>query len=174
MRDKIILRFVFAITAVVVLLVIVLRYIPRPHEMPAFAKVLPKINALINATCTILLGSSFLCVRSGKIAAHKRLNLLTFILSTIFLLSYVAYHAVAPETLFPKANPWRPVYLFILSSHILLAMIVLPLVLISFYRGLTNQIPLHRKIVRWSFPIWLYVTTTGVIVYLMISPFYRF
>jgi putative membrane protein len=174
MNDRIILRMVYAITAVVVVLVVALHYIPRPAVMPEFARHLPKLNAIINATCTILLGVSFLCIRRKKIAAHKKLNLAAFVLSTVFLLSYVAYHAVAPSTLFPKANPWRPVYLFILSSHILLAMIVLPLVLMSFYRGLQNQIELHRKIVRWSFPIWLYVTSTGVVVYLMISPFYPF
>ena len=174
MNDRAILRLIYAVTAVVVLLVAALHYIPRPAVMPEFAKHLPRINALLNAACTMLLGASFICIRRKKITAHKRLNLVAFILSTVFLLLYVAYHAVAPSTLFPKENPWRPAYLFILSSHILLAMIVLPLVLISFYRGLNNQIPLHRNIVRWSFPIWLYVTTTGVIVYLMISPYYPF
>ena len=174
MNDKLTLRLIYAITAVVILLVIALHLIPRPDAMPDFAKHLPKLNAAINATCTLLLLASFFSIRRKKIAVHKTLNIAAFVLSTIFLLSYVAYHAVAPETKFPAGNPLRPVYLFILLTHILLAMIVLPLVLLSFYRGLTNQISLHRKIVRWSFPIWLYVTTTGVIVYLMISPYYLF
>lgn len=174
MNDRVILRLVYAVTAVVVLLVVALRFMPRPAEIPEFAKGLPALNATINATCTALLIASFLCIRRGRVAAHKRINLAAFILSTVFLLSYVAFHAVAPETRFPRDNPWRPLYLFVLFSHILLAMVVLPLVLISFYRGLTNQIPLHRRIVRWSFPIWLYVTSSGVLVYLMISPHYPF
>ena len=84
------------------------------------------------------------------------------------------YHYFADETKFPADNPLRPVYLTILASHIILAAIVLPLILISFYRGLNLHVPQHKAIVRWSFPIWLYVTITGVIVYLMISPYYKF
>jgi putative membrane protein len=81
---------------------------------------------------------------------------------------------MANETSFPANNPLRPVYLVILISHIILAAVVLPLILISFHRGLKMQVEKHKKIVRWSFPIWLYVTITGVIVYLMISPYYSF
>ena len=75
---------------------------------------------------------------------------------------------------FPTGNPVRPLYLFILSSHIILAAVVLPLILLSFYHGLKNNVAKHRKLTRWSFPIWLYVTVTGVVVYLMISPYYQF
>jgi putative membrane protein len=81
---------------------------------------------------------------------------------------------MSPETSFPADNPLRPLYLVILVSHIVLAAIVLPLILLSFWYGLTNQVQKHRKLVRFSFPVWLYVTTTGVIVYLMISPYYTF
>jgi putative membrane protein len=86
----------------------------------------------------------------------------------------VTYHYFADETKFPAGNPLRSIYLIILTSHIILAALVLPLILISFYRGLNMQVPQHKKIVRWAFPIWLYVTITGVIVYLMISPYYKF
>ena len=105
---------------------------------------------------------------------HKKLNLITFVLSSIFLLSYVTFHSFGVETKFPADNPIRPLYLTILISHIILAAVVLPMVLISFYFGLTNKVAAHRKIAKWSFPIWLYVTVTGVIVYLMISPYYQF
>jgi putative membrane protein len=135
---------------------------------------LPALNAILNTTCTLLLIASFACIKRGNVAAHKRLNVTAFILSTLFLVSYVLFHAVAPETRFPKDNPLRPLYLFILSTHILLAMVSLPLVLLSFSRGLSNQIALHRRVVRWSFPMWLYVTATGPVVYLMISPYYPF
>lgn len=174
MSDKLVFRVVMALTIVVLLVVVALRFIERPGEIPAFAKSLPALNAVINSVCTMLLVGSFVCIKRGRVAAHKRLNLATFVLSTIFLLSYVVYHAVAPETKFPAGHALRPLYLFILSSHILLAIVVLPLVLLSFHRGLMARIPEHRKIVRWSFPLWLYVTSTGVVVYLMISPYYAF
>lgn len=105
---------------------------------------------------------------------HRKLNIAACVLSTIFLLSYVTFHSFGVETKFPADNPLRPVYLSILISHIILAAIVLPLVLLSLYRGLTNQVDSHKKITRWSYPIWLYVTITGVVVYLMISPYYQF
>jgi putative membrane protein len=132
------------------------------------------MNAIINGTCTVLLLTSFYFIRQKKIWIHKRLNIATFFLSSLFLISYVAYHYFADETKFPADNPLRPLYLTILTSHIILAALVLPLILISFYRGLNMQVPQHKKIVRWAFPIWLYVTITGVIVYLMISPYYKF
>jgi putative membrane protein len=142
--------------------------------MPEFGKFLPTLNAIINGTCTVLLIASFRAIKKKDIATHRKLNLITFVLSTLFLLSYVTYHWMADDTKFPADNPIRPIYLTILISHIILAAVVLPLVLISFWYGLTNQVAKHRKITRWSFPIWLYVTTTGVIVYLMISPYYNF
>jgi putative membrane protein len=84
------------------------------------------------------------------------------------------YHYFANETIFPTDNPLRPIYLTILISHIILAALVLPLVLLSFYHGLLMNIEQHKKLTRWTFPIWLYVTVTGVVVYLMISPYYQF
>ena len=106
--------------------------------------------------------------------AHKKINITTFFLSCIFLVSYILYHYFSEETKFPAGNPLRTFYLLILISHILLASLVLPFILITFYFGLNMKIPQHKKIVRWTFPIWLYVTITGVIVYLMISPYYSF
>jgi putative membrane protein len=113
-------------------------------------------------------------IRARRIDWHKRLNIIAFCLSSLFLVSYVIFHAFGVETRFPIDNPLRPYYLTILISHIILAAVVLPLVLLSFYRGLTGQIEAHKRITRWSMPIWLYVTTTGVVVYLMISPYYPF
>jgi putative membrane protein len=155
-------------------IVAVLSQLPKAESIPSWAAVLPALNAFLNATTTIVLLVSFYFIRRKNVEIHKRLNLLACGLSTIFLLSYVTFHAFGVETRFPADNPLRPLYLVILSSHILLAAIVLPLVLLSLYRGLTMQTALHRKIVRWSFPVWLYVTVTGVVVYLMISPYYRF
>lgn len=173
-NDKFYHRLIYIISAVVFLAVVVLGRLPRAESIPDWVKVLPALNATLNGTTTVLLLISLYFIKQKNVAIHKRLNLLACVLSVFFLLSYVTFHAFGVETRFPAENPMRPLYLVILSTHILLAAIVLPFVLISLYRGLTNQVSSHKKIVRWSFPIWLYVTTTGVIVYLMISPYYRF
>ena len=105
---------------------------------------------------------------------HKTLNITTFILSCLFMVSYLIFHSAGMETKFGGQGAIRYVYFFILITHIILAAIVLPLVLLSFYRGMMMQVEKHKKLVRWSFPIWLYVTISGVLVYLMISPYYSF
>ena len=148
--------------------------LPKVPDHPAWVEQLPAFNAIINGTCFFLLLASLWFIRKRNIPMHRPLNLLASALSVIFLASYVTFHYFVEETRFPADDPWRPVYLIILATHILLAAIVLPLVLLSLYRGLTNQVDRHRKIVRWSYPVWLYVTFTGVIVYLMIAPHYRF
>lgn len=173
-KEKNYLLLIYFLSAAVFLLVLFLSQLPKAVVVPPFVKFLPVLNAFLNATTSVLLIISYYFIRRKKIQLHKKINLTAVLLSTIFLLSYVTFHAFGIETRFPIDNPLRPVYLFILSTHILLAAIVLPLVLISLYRGLVNQVQLHRKITRWSFPIWLYVTVTGVIVYLMISPYYKF
>jgi len=176
MNDRSVFRVIAGVSFFVFITVIVLnrKVLPRPDDIPDFVYFLPAFNALINGTCSVLLLTSLFFIKQKNIAIHRRLNISTFILSSVFLLSYITYHYLAEETIFPKDNSLRPVYLTILISHIILAALVLPLVLISFYFGLTNQLKKHRKIVRWTFPVWLYVTVSGVIVYLMISPYYRF
>jgi len=174
MNDKIALRLIWTVSAVVLLAVVVIYNLPKADHIPGFVPFLPRFNALINTTCTALLLLSLAAIKRGRVTLHKRLNLTTFGLSTLFLLSYVTFHTFGIETRYPAESPWRPLYLSILLSHILLAMVVLPLVLITFYRGLAGQVAQHRAIAKWAYPIWLYVTTTGVIVYLMISPHYKF
>lgn len=175
-NEKKIFRLVTGLTFVVFVLVIVLnrKILPRPVVVPAFAYSLPLLNACINALCSVLLVVSFYQIKKKNIALHKKINLTTFFLSCLFLISYITYHYLADETKFPANNPLRTFYLIILASHIILAALVLPLVLLSFYYGLKMDVVKHKKLTRWSFPIWLYVTITGVIVYLMISPFYNF
>jgi len=174
MNDKLVFRIVMTISVVVFVAVVILnkKILPVPGTIPDFVYKLPKLNAMINGTCSLLLLLSLYMIKEKNIAVHKKLNIITFVLSSIFLLSYITYHWLAQETAYPLNNPLRPVYLTILISHIILAAIVLPLILLSFHKGLQMQVEKHKKIVRWSFPIWLYVTVTGVIVYLMISPYY--
>ena len=175
-KEKFVFRIIVALSSVVFLLVLILdsKILPRPQPMPAFAKYLPLLNAIINGTCAVLLLLSLKAILAKNVQRHKKINILTFVLSTIFLLSYVTYHWLSEETKFPLDNPMRPWYLGILISHIILAAIVLPMILLSFWFGLSNQVTKHRKLVRFTFPIWLYVTITGVVVYLMISPYYNF
>ncbi len=174
LKEKTVFRWVLTLSVVVFVAVIVLnrKFLPRPEPVPAWAYSLPMLNAFINATCSLLLIFSYKAIRRKAVATHKKLNLTAFVLSAIFLVSYVLYHWMADETRYPEGSPLRVVYLAILISHIILAAIVLPLVLMSFYYGLNNDVAKHRTLTRWSFPIWLYVTITGVIVYLMISPYY--
>lgn len=190
MTDKFIFRFVAAVSVFVFVVVLVLnrRLIPAPAVVPSFTHYLPALNAVLNGTCSILLLTSLYFIRHGNVTMHKRINILTFCLSSLFLVSYIGFHYLAPETRFGDLNgdgklsaseiaaagSIRYVYYVILTSHIILAAGVLPLILLSFYRGLQMQVEKHKKLVHWAFPIWLYVTITGVIVYLMISPYYHF
>jgi putative membrane protein len=174
MTDKFVFRLVMGISGFLLIAIVILnkKILPIPETIPYFVYKLPKLNAMINGTCSVLLLLSLYFIKQKNIDAHKRLNIITFILSSVFLLSYITYHWLAQETSFPKDNPLRPIYMTILISHIILAALVLPLILLSFHKGLQMQVEKHKKLVRWSYPIWLYVTTTGVIVYIMISPYY--
>ena len=191
MTDKFIFRFVAVVTVVVILVVVILNrhIIPGPAVTPAFTPYLPMLNAFLNGTCTVLLLVSLYYIKQGNIATHKKLNILTFCLSAIFLVSYILFHYLMQrDTIYGDVNgdgevlgdeitqygTLRTIYLAILTPHIILAAGVLPLILLSFHRGLQMQVEKHKKLVRWTFPIWLYVTVTGVIVYLMISPYYNF
>lgn len=175
-QDKLVFNVVMILSAVVLIAVIVLnqKILPRPSVLPTWATLLPKLNALINGTCSILLLVSLYFIKQKNIKAHKAVNLTAFVLSALFLVSYITYHWVANETSFPTDNPYRTLYLVILISHIILAAAVLPLILLSFYWGLQMNVEKHKKLVRFTYPIWLYVTVTGVIVYAMISPYYPF
>lgn len=174
MNDKRVFQIIIVLSVVVFAVVVVLYSLPKQDFIPEWAKQLPLFNACINATCSVLLVTSLVAIKKKKIDLHKRLNITTFVLSSLFLVSYIVFHAFGVETRFPVDNPVRPFYLFILLTHILLAAIVLPMVLVSFYLGLTGKIDQHRKVSKFTFPVWLYVTVTGVVVYLMISPYYEF
>jgi putative membrane protein len=161
---------------------------PVPDTFPAFIYKLPMLNAFLNGTCSILLIFSFLAIKRRNIPLHRKLNLTAFLLSALFLISYVSAHYFIPDTRYGDTDHngmldaaeatavagIKPYYLVILLSHIFLAVVVFPMVLLSFYYGWTDQREKHRKLTRFSYPIWLYVTITGVVVYLMISPYYNY
>ncbi len=133
---------------------------------------LPPIYAAINGITAVVLVAGVLAIKNGKILLHKRLMTLAIALSLAFLVMYVAYHMTTDSTKFGGEGLVRMVYFFILISHILLSIAVIPLVLITYVRALAERFDRHKKIAKITFPIWLYVAVTGVVVYLMISPYY--
>jgi len=133
---------------------------------------LPPIYATINGITAVVLISAVLAIKNGKRKLHEQLMTTAIALSVAFLVMYVAYHMTSESTKFGGEGIIRPIYFFILISHILLSIAVIPLVLISYVRALANKFDKHKKIAKITFPIWLYVAVTGVVVYLMIAPYY--
>jgi putative membrane protein len=189
-NDKTVFKIVLAVSALICVVVVVLnqKLIPVPDTFPAFIYKLPMLNAFLNGSCSLLLIASLWAIKKRNIELHKKLNLTAFLLSSLFLISYVTAHYFIPDTKFGDVNHnevleqtelalvsgIRPIYLVILLSHIFLAVIVLPMILLSFYYALKDDRVKHKKITRFSYPIWLYVTITGVVVYAMISPYYNY
>jgi putative membrane protein len=129
---------------------------------------LPALNAVLNglSATALLIGYTF--IRARRIPAHRAAMITAFGFSTLFLVSYIAHHALHGDVRYPVHAALRSVYLPLLASHILLAIVALPLVLVTFFFSLTGRIPQHRKVARWTFPLWLYVSITGVITYAML------
>lgn len=129
---------------------------------------LPALNAVLNGTAAVLLVTAYVLIRKGRRLAHKRVMLAAFTVSTLFLISYLTYHALAGVVYYRGAGFIRAVYLTILTTHTALAVTVPVLAIITLRRGLKGWFERHRKIARWTLPIWLYVSVTGVVVYLML------
>ncbi|PSL50823.1 putative membrane protein [Salsuginibacillus halophilus] len=134
--------------------------------------VLPMMNAIFNSFTTVFLFAALFAILRKNVKVHKRFIYAAFTTTALFLVTYVTYHFLADETAYGGTGLLAYTYYFILITHIILAIIIVPLALFSFFWGITNQVERHRKIARWTMPIWLYVSITGVLVYLMISPYY--
>jgi len=139
------------------------------YELPIF---LPPIYSSLNALTAVLLVLALVAIKSNKIKLHQRLMQTCIALSLVFLVMYIAYHMTTDPTTFGGEGYVKSLYFFILISHIILSIALIPLVLISYVRAFQEEFPAHRKISKITFPIWLYVAVTGVVVYLMISPYY--
>jgi putative membrane protein len=133
---------------------------------------LPTVNALLNGTAAVLLAIGWTCIRRGRIDAHRRCMLAAFTASCLFLVSYVVYHAQAGSRPFTGQGLARSVYFAILVTHVLLAAAILPLALVTLRRALGGDYVRHRRIARWTFPVWMYVSVTGVVIYLMLYHWY--
>ncbi|MCY7755777.1 DUF420 domain-containing protein [Bacillus haynesii] len=133
---------------------------------------LPLLNAVCNSFTFIFLVAALIMIKQKNIKAHKRFIFAAFTTTFIFLVSYLTYHSLMPDTHFGGEGIIRPIYFFILITHIVLSALIVPLALFTLFRGLSMQVERHRKIARWTMPLWLYVSLTGVLVYMMISPYY--
>jgi putative membrane protein len=129
---------------------------------------LPALNAVFNGLAATALLIGFTFIRARRIAAHRTAMITAFGFSTLFLISYILHHALHGDVRYPAHAAFRAFYLSLLASHIILAVIALPMVLVTFFFSLTGRFPQHRKIARWTFPLWLYVSVTGVITYVML------
>ncbi len=132
---------------------------------------LPAVNAALNAISTIVLLIGFWAIKNGREVLHKNLMITAFCVSAMFLLSYVYYHSLQGDTKFLGTGLVRPVYFFILISHIVLSMAVFPMILSTIYFGITDKRKTHRKIAKFTFPIWLYVSITGVIIFFLLRQY---
>ena len=158
-----------AVPAVVVFLI----YKPVAiGAMGSWVSLLPHINAAINATTSMLLIAGLYFIKNNQISNHRISMLSAFILGCVFLVSYILYHSSVPSTTFEGEGFIRLVYYSLLVSHIILAAVVVPFVLIALYFALSNRIDQHKKIVKITYPLWLYVSISGVLVYYLIRPYY--
>lgn len=132
------------------------------------APLLPSINAVLNATAAVLLVWGYWLIRRKRVQTHRKVMTTAFITSCLFLVCYIVYHAQVGSVRFPKTGAIRAVYLTILTSHTILAATVPVLAIITLRRGLAGRYDKHRRIARWTLPIWLYVSVTGVVVYVML------
>jgi putative membrane protein len=130
---------------------------------------LPALEALLNGLCTVALLAGFYFIRRRNFTAHRNSMIAAFAFSSVFLASYIVHHALHGDMLFPGHGTIRTVYLTILTSHILLSVVVLPLILTTFFFSLSGRFRQHRRLARYTLPIWLYVSVTGVVVYAMLA-----
>jgi len=169
-KEKNYKRFIVIVSIVVPVVVGLLFRVRIPNVAPL--SFLPPIYATINGITAILLILSVIVIKKGNRKRHEQLNTTAIICSTLFLVLYIAYHMTSDSTSFGGEGVIKYIYLFILITHIILSIIIIPFVLITFMRARLGNFPAHKKLAKITFPLWLYVAITGVIVYIMISPYY--
>ena len=172
-NDRFAKSLILVVSFVVFIAIVILSRVKVNVQLGFDVHLFARINAMINSTVTILLIAGLIAVKKKKYHLHKRIMLTAIILSVLFLVSYICHHLFSTETRFGGSGFIRYVYFFILSTHIVLAAIILPFILFTAYRALVAEWPFHRKIAKITWPVWLYVSVTGVLVYLFISPYYQ-
>jgi putative membrane protein len=173
-NEKPMLRWITLISILIPIVVAVLLFMPSKVDLGAdWPYFLPHLNAVINTAASIALILGVYFIKKGNVRYHQSAMTVAFGFGAVFLVSYVVYHATVESTPFGGEGWVRSLYFFLLITHIVLAAVALFPILLAYYYGYTNQLQKHRATVKYAFPIWLYVTVTGVIVYLMISPYYQ-
>ncbi len=162
-------RWIVFLSITIPLVVAIMFGVKLDVTIPIF---LPPIYATVNALTSVILIIAFWAIKNKKVKLHERLMKTAILFSILFLILYVVYHMTSDSTKYQGEGALKTVYFIVLISHILLSIVVIPFVLITYVRAITNNIELHKKIARITFPLWLYVAISGVIVYLMISPYY--
>ncbi|HEX8774945.1 MAG TPA: DUF420 domain-containing protein [Pyrinomonadaceae bacterium] len=142
-----------------------------PDRLTASGSMLPALNALLNALSACSLVAGFVSIKRGRVNTHRALMFGALFFSALFLISYIAYHSTHGDTPFQGTGMIRPVYFFILISHILLTAIALPIILATLFFALTGRFASHRRIARFTFPAWLYISVTGVLIFFMLRAF---
>lgn len=161
-------------SAVVFLVIVALGRLPKPDIDLGFdPHLFARVNAVINSLVAILLIAAYVAVRKKRYERHKKFMFAAMYLSVAFLVSYIAHHLLAGDTKYGGEGAIRYVYFILLITHIFLAAIILPFILFTAYRGLTGEYEKHKKLSRYTWPLWLYVAVSGPLVYLMISPYYE-
>ena len=165
-------RWIWIASSIVFLAVVVLNRVQVPVPGGFDAHVFARINAMLNTLVSVLLLAGLSTAKAGNWSAHRRVMLSAMILSILFLVSYILHHLFTGETSFGGTGAIKAVYYVILATHILLAGLSLPFILVTAYRALSAEYPAHRKLAKRVWPVWFYVSVTGVVVYLMINPYY--
>lgn len=160
----------YVVSVVVLLLVGLMRRVKIETDIDF--SFLPPVHASLNALTAVILVAAFIHIKNGRVEQHRKAIYAAMVTSALFLLSYVLYHFTTPETRFGGEGTIRYIYFFILITHIVLAAVTLPFILLTFNRAFTDQFDRHKKMARWVFPLWLYVAVTGPVCYLMLKPYY--
>lgn len=171
-KEKTFQPLIIAASIILPLAVAILYLTPKLNIEGLDLKILPLINACINGSTSVCLILGFFAIRKKNMPLHKRYMNSAMILSVLFLLLYILYHITSESTKFGGNGALKYIYYFILLTHIVLAAVIVPLVLITYVRALSERFDRHRKIAKITLPLWLYVSITGVLVYLLISPYY--
>ena len=178
---------IFGLSIIVFIAVVILERVQLTVDLGFDVHLFALANAIINSSVSILLIAGMVAIKQRAYIAHKRIMIAAIVLSAIFLISYIAHHLFAGDTKLGDVNGdnlvteaekaaiggWRYFYFVLLATHIILAAIILPFILFTAYRALTGEYEKHKKLSRYTWPLWLYVSITGVVVYLFISPYYH-
>ena len=173
MKEEGLKNKIIAIIAVVLPVVVaIMYYMPKGGNISELVMSIPKFNAILNGSTFVVIIAGLIAIKSGNKVLHRILMMTAFVLGVLFLLGYVTYHSQVESTHFGGEGIEKIIYFFLLITHIVLAAGLAPLVLVTFSKALTGKFEAHKKLAAWTYPIWLYVSITGIVVYLMIEPYY--